>query len=179
MNASLITAASQGCKGEGYDDISDQGHPAAKLRSAIVLGTSEEPCTVIGQDQGTAIKYAGFFPSPRLERVAPGHLVPVTSAWTSPSSWRWFDAVILEEVTGQVRLWEPNHGGGARQGRDPRPCQRPGSRAYLSAGLEGAEWWVAGPAVVRARDAEVELGEVQRFLSMHGLWESLAYIPPT
>ena len=36
-----------------------------------------------------------------------------------------------------------------------------------------AEWWVAGPAVDGAEDADVELDEVQRFFSSVGLWERL------
>ena len=62
-------------------------------------------------------------------------------------------------------------------GRRPvrrRPGQRydPGTRAYLSAGLPGAEWWVAGAAVARAEDAEVELAEVERLYTEHDRWNS-------
>jgi hypothetical protein len=55
------------------------------------------------------------------------------------------------------------------------PAQRydPGTRAYLSAGLPGAEWWVAGKAVNRAEDAEVELNEVGRLYTEHGMWDSV------
>jgi len=59
------------------------------------------------------------------------------------------------------------------QPRDPKLIYRPGSRAYLSAGLPGAEWWVAGPAVDSAEDADVELNEVQQFFTSAGLWERL------
>lgn len=50
---------------------------------------------------------------------------------------------------------------------------RPGSRAYLSVGLPGAEWSVAGPVAGRAEEADVELDEVQRFLTSAGLWDCL------
>ena len=85
---------------------------------------------------------------------------------------RRFDAVVVEAVASQVKLWEPNHGEVLAQARDPGRSPLPGSRAYLSSGLEGAEWWMAGPAVARAGDADVELSEVQAFLSMHGLWDN-------
>jgi hypothetical protein len=41
----------------------------------------------------------------------------------------------------------------------------------VSAGLPGAEWWVAGPAVDIAENADVELDEVAAFLTLHGLWD--------
>ena len=58
------------------------------------------------------------------------------------------------------------------QRRRPRQRDDPGTRAYLSAGLPGAEWWVAGRVVDRAEDADVELDEVERFFTEHGLWDS-------
>jgi hypothetical protein len=48
-----------------------------------------------------------------------------------------------------------------------------GTRAYASAGLPGADWWAAGPVEPRAEDAEVDLDEVQRFLTTHQLWNDL------
>jgi len=33
-------------------------------------------------------------------------------------------------------------------------------------------WWVAGRAVDQAEDAEVELDEVQRLYTEHGMWDS-------
>ena len=77
--------------------------------------------------------------------------------------------MIVEEVAGQVRLWEPNHGEVLAEVRDPQLAHLPGSRAYLSAGLDGAEWWLAGPVVAHPKDATVELDEVREFLSRHGL----------
>jgi len=115
------------------------------------------------------------FPTPRTERVAPGHLLAVatTADVSDVVVWRWFDAVVLEGVDGVIRLWEPAHGTVLAQPRDPKLIYRPGSRAYLSAGLPGAEWWVARPAVDSAEDADVELNEVQQFFTSAGLWERL------
>ena len=50
--------------------------------------------------------------SERATSLTPGHLVAVTSGpdVTSLIIWRWYDAVVLEQAAGQVRLWEPNHG---------------------------------------------------------------------
>jgi hypothetical protein len=88
--------------------------------------------------------------------------------------WRWFDAVVISRTETAVTLWEPNHGTIVAQPRDPQRDYRPGSRAYASAGLPGAEWWVAGPAVDRAENADVELDEVDGFFTSHGLWDRLA-----
>lgn len=149
--------------------------PAGQLRPAIVLSTSEDACTVSAGGRTEVVPYARIFPAPRTERVAPGHLVAVATAagGSDVVIWRWFDAVVLEGVDGAIRLWEPGHGTVLAQPRDRRHIYLPGSRAYLSAGLPGAEWWVAGPAVDRSADADVELDEVQRFFTSVGLWEHL------
>lgn len=97
----------------------------------------------------------------------------VTTDVSAVVVWRWIDAVVLEAVDGVIRLWEPAHGIVLAQPRDPKHIYRPGSRAYLSAGLPCAEWWVAGPAVGSADDADVKLDEVQRFFTSAGLWERL------
>jgi hypothetical protein len=44
----------------------------------------------------------------------------------------------------------------------------------LSAGLPGADWWVAGAAVAKAEDADVDLDEVGLFCTEHGLWPGSA-----
>jgi hypothetical protein len=87
--------------------------------------------------------------------------------------WRWYDAVVLGNEAGAVRLWEPAHGEVVARPRVPAQRYDPGTRAYLSAGLPGAEWWVAGKAVNRAEDAEVELNEVGRLYTEHGMWDSV------
>ena len=149
--------------------------PAPQLRPAVVLSTTEQACTVHGQDGPAVVPYAAPFPGPRTERVSPGDLVALAALPDGREVvvWRWYDAVVLGEVDGQVRLWEPAHGEVLARPRDPRGVPTPGSRAYLSAGLPGAEWWVAGPAVVRAEDADVELDEVRRFFSSLDLWDRL------
>jgi len=86
---------------------------------------------------------------------------------------RWYDAVVLEATSDQVQVWEPAHGPVLAA---PRRCQQPrqpGTRAYLSAGLPGADWWVAGHAATAAEQADVELGEVERFRTEHDLWGQL------
>ena len=87
-----------------------------------------------------------MFPSPRVERVSPGHLVAIATGpdGTGVVVWRWYDAVVLgTEDDGSARLWEPAHGEVIAQPRASYGTQDPGSRAYASAGLPGAEWWVA------------------------------------
>ena len=142
----------------------DQGPAPARLRCGIVLSVQEDACQFLGRGQLSSARYATLFPSPRIERVSPGHLVAVATAPDGAEAvvWRWYDAVVLGEETGLIRLWEPSHGEVVAQ---PRRAQqpRPGTRAYLSAGLPGADWWVAGAAVARAEDADVELDEVERF----------------
>ena len=155
-------------------DVADR-EPAGRLRPAIVLSTAEDACTVFAGWRTEVVAYARPFPAPRTERVAPGHLVSVATAADGSGViiWRWFDAVVLEGVAGAIRLWEPAHGTVLAQPRDRKHIYRPGGRAYLSAGLPGAEWWVAGPAVDVAEDADVDLDEVQRFFTSAGLWERL------
>jgi hypothetical protein len=107
--------------------------------------------------------------------VSPGHLVALATATdgTEAVIWRWYDAVVVGIETDLVRLWEPSHGEVAarpRRADQPRPL---GTRAYLSAGLSGADWWVAGAAVAAAEYADVELDEVERFCTEQDLWAQL------
>lgn len=153
----------------------DRDSAPARLRCGIVLRVEEDVCQILGQGRSSSARYATFFPSPRPERVSPGHLVAVATAPDGSEAvvWRWYDAVVLGEGTGLVRLWEPSHGDVEAQSRDPHQPRPPGTRAYLSAGLPGADWWVAGAAAVRAEDADVELDEVERFLTERDLWNRL------
>jgi hypothetical protein len=148
---------------------------SGRLRPAIVLSTTEDACTVFAAGRRAEVPYAMPFPSPRAERVSPGHLVAIATAADGSAVviWRWFDAVVLDSADGVIRLWEPAHGPVLAQPRNSHHVHRPGGRAYISAGLPGAEWWVAGPVVDRAEDAAVELDEVQRFFTSHGLWDRL------
>ncbi len=134
--------------------------------------------------QRAVLPYAQPFPKPRAERVAPGHLVAVATVAEGAAVdvavadvaavvvWRWFDAVVLERAGRSVSLWEPGHGVVLAEPRDLQRTYRPGSRAYLSAGLPGAQWWVTGPVVDRAESADVDLDEVEQFLTGLGLWAS-------
>jgi hypothetical protein len=86
--------------------------PVRGLRLGVVLRASEERCEIIGHGRISALGYAAFFPTPRADRVSPGHLVAGTAApdGTELVVWRWFDAVVLGEEGGLVRLWEQAHG---------------------------------------------------------------------
>ncbi len=139
-----------------------------------MLRSEEDACQVLAEGKATSVRYASQFPAPRRQRVLPGHLVAVAEAPGACDvvAWRWYDAVVLGSDAGFVRLWEPAHGEVAARRRRPQQHYGPGSRAYLSAGLPGAEWWVAGTAVDRAEDAEVELDEVERLYTEHGMWDS-------
>jgi hypothetical protein len=144
---------------------------SGRLRLAVVLSCTEDECETFAAGRRTVLPFSPAFPRPRADRVAPGHLVAVSTATDgSPAVvWRWFDAVVVHAQDGSVRLWEPGHGTFLGVPRDPARAYRPGSRAYTSAGLPGAQWWVAGPVVDRPEDADVELDEVERFLTAHGL----------
>ncbi len=153
----------------------NKGPASARLRRGTVLRVHEDTCEVFMQGQTTSVRYAAHFPSPRTERVAPGHLVAVATApdGSEVVVWRWYDAVVLGEEDGSVRLWEPAHGEVVAQPRRARLPRPPGSRAYLSAGLPGADWWIAGAVAARAEDADVELDEVERLYDEHDLWNHL------
>jgi hypothetical protein len=144
------------------------------LRCAVVLKVQEDACRVLRAEQVTSVPFAPAFPAPRTERVSPGHLVAVATSSSGAEAvvWRWYDAVVLGEDSGVVRLWEPGHGEVLAQVRQAGQHYQPGTRAYLSAGLPGADWWVGGATVARAEDADVELDEVDRFCTEHGLWPS-------
>lgn len=150
----------------------DRRAPWQGLRRGIVLRVGEDRCQVIlGHDQRVSVRFAAAFPSPRTERVSPGHLVALASGQNGSEVvvWRWYDAVVVAEEAGLVRLWEPAHGEVVARPRSSRETWRPGTRAYLSAGLPGADWWVAGIVVPCAEDADVELDEVRRFCQDRGL----------
>jgi hypothetical protein len=153
----------------------DRYQTTRPLRQAIVLATTEEACTVFARGQRVVVPYARPFPAPRADRVAPGHLVATATAADGSEVviWRWFDAVVLDRAGPAVSLWEPAHGSVLAEPRNPRRAYRPGSRAYLSAGLPGAQWWAAGPVVDRAEDADVDLGQVEQFFTGLGLWDRL------
>jgi hypothetical protein len=125
---------------------------------------------VLSSSGTTLVEYAAPFRS-RAASLTPGHLVAVTT--TSEAApviiWRWFDAVVLEQSAEEVRLWEPAHGEVLAQPRSEQVRYPPGARAYLSAGLPGAEWWVEG-VVGSIDDADVQLEPVLEFYTEHDLW---------
>jgi hypothetical protein len=146
-----------------------------EMRLGIVHSTDEQTCTLLVDGQQLTVPYARPFPGPRVERVAPGHLIATARAddGSEVAVWRWFDAFVQESAGTTVRLWEPAHGSVTAMARRPDHRLRPGGRAYLSAGLPGAPWWVAGPVVDRAENAEVELEEVEKFFTTVGLWDEI------
>jgi hypothetical protein len=156
--------------------VIDRDASDGRLSKAIVLSTTEDACTVFAAGQRAVVPYADPFPTPRVTRVTPGHLVAVATAASGSAVvvWRWFDAVVLDQAGRSVGLWEPGHGVVRAEPRDSERTYLPGTRAYLSAGLPGAQWWVAGPVVDRGEDAEVDLDEVEQFFTELGLWASLS-----
>lgn len=151
------------------------GVGSGRLHRGIVIGVREDACDVVA---GGRLRSAGFlpqFPSPRTERVLPGHLVAIATARDGSGVivWRWYDAVVLGERDELVRLWEPAHGEVLARRRPAAASLSSGTRAYLSAGLPGADWWVAGPAAAAAEHADVELDEVERLCTDHDLWGDL------
>lgn len=157
------------------NDVTEHDPDDRVIRCAVVLRVREDECDVLREGRLITAQFAPMFPAPRTERVQPGNLVAVTvlSDGTETVMWRWYDAVVVEDGPGVVRLWEPAHGEVLAQARPAYIPRGPGTRAYLSAGLPGADWWVAGPATANSRDADVELGEVDNLFTEHGLWDAM------
>jgi hypothetical protein len=147
-----------------------------RLRTARVIRVGEHACEVWSHGKVSSARFAPMFPSPRVDRVSPGHLVAIA---TGPDGsdvvvWRWYDAVVLgTEDDGAVRLWEPAHGEVTGQARVSYEKQDPGSRAYASAGLPGAEWWVAGSVCGTPQSADVELDDVNALYTENDLWSAV------
>lgn len=138
-----------------------------------MLRVDEQTCEAWTQGNAVTLRYAPQFPSPRKERVSPGHLVAVATAPDGRDVvvWRWYDAVVLGHgEDGSVRLWEPGHGEVVARPRPSYEPRSPGSRAYASAGLPGADWWVTGPATPTPEHAEVDLDAVEALYTDNGLW---------
>ena len=152
----------------------DQDSALPALRCAVVVRVREDGCDLMRAGQRSAAGFARAFPAPRAARVSPGHLVALASGADGRQLivWRWYDAVVVAAADGLIELWEPAHGEVTARARYGEQRWDPGTRAYLSAGLPGAAWWVEGPAVAAetAATAEVELDEVARFCAEHGIW---------
>jgi hypothetical protein len=140
-----------------------------------VIGVAEHACEVWSDGEVSSVGFAPMFPSPRVERLHPGHLIAVATApnGTDVVVWRWYDAVVLGTDDGSGRLWEPGHGEVVARARASYEKQDPGLRAYASAGLPGAEWWVAGSASVAPQNATVELDDVDALYTENGLWSAV------
>ena len=138
------------------------------MRAGIVLRPGPDTCEVLVQGEVRTARWAAPF-APRADRVVPGDAVAMTRSGDGDVVlWRWYDAVVVGAEQSQVRLWEPAHGEVLAQPRQPEQQLPVGSRAYLSAGLPGADWWVAGPAL-----SDLELDEVAAFYEAHDLWDRL------
>ena len=156
--------------GEAMTTAHHQPHTA---RAAIVLRPTEQRCDVHFGGETAWVEYGIPF-SPRAKTLTPGHLVAVTdrSEATSLIIWRWYDAVVLEQSGDEIRLWEPSHGEVQARSRKAHHRYAVGTRAYASAGLPGADWWVEGPAAA-VEDADVAMDQVFEFYAAHGLWSRL------
>lgn len=148
-------------------------HPTPIARAAVVLRPDEQQCEVCFGVETAFVGYGASF-SPRAKTLTPGHLVAVTERTdaTSLIIWRWYDAVVLEQAAGQIRLWEPNHGEVLATSRHVQYRYPVGSRAYASAGLPGADWWVESP-VAPVEDVDVAMDQVYEFYAAHDLWSRL------
>jgi hypothetical protein len=146
-----------------------------RVRRAVALHVEEQLCDVWSDGKRMSIGFARQFPSPRTQRVSPGHLLAVATApdGREVAVWRWYHAVVLDQSeAGLVRLWEPAHGEVVATPRGSYRRQEPGSRAYASAGLPGADWWVATRVTGSPDDAEADLDAVCAMYEDNGLWLS-------
>jgi len=139
------------CRGRAsrwaHDFLTGTTASRPKATSSDRPRATEDECTVFADGGPRVVSYA-LPPRPRARRVAPGDLMVIAgeSGAFEVILWRWFDAVVVDQAGLVSRSGEPNHGTVVAQARDRRQGHRPGSRANLSAGLPGAEWWVAGSA---------------------------------
>ena len=152
-------------------DEPTQQWPAA--RTAVVLRPAEQRCQVGFGVETAFVEYGTPF-GPRATTLPPGHLVALAGrpGATSLVIWRWYDAVVLEQSARQVQLWGPSHGEVLARSRSSQHRYPAGTRAYASAGLPGADWWVEGP-VGAVEDADVTMEPVYEFSAAHDLWSRL------
>jgi hypothetical protein len=176
------------------------GHPI-QLRTAVVVAVTEEGCATSSPGSQTWVRFAPGFPSPRVERVSPGHLVAIASTSDHPAPnvepsdsfappvdapesdaavertaivWRWFDVVVLgESPRGSVIVWEPGHGEVEAHPTEQYVPREPGSRAYASAGLGDDGWQVTGPVVSDPGRAQVDLDDLRALYDDNDLWGSV------
>jgi hypothetical protein len=159
----------------------DAVHAPHRLRTSLVLRVNEHACEVWTGGDVSSVRFARMFPTPRVKRVSPGHLVAIATGpnGTDVVVWRWYDAVVLgTEGDGSVRLWEPAHGEVLARARATYQKQDPGSRAWASAGLPGAEWWVVGSANGGLATGDIDLDEVEALYTDNGLWSTAFDVNP-
>lgn len=147
-------------------------HPLSEsLTSGVVLLPGPDDCEVLHAGRVLRAGYGRAF-VPRASSLSPGHLVALQPRQDGTLVlWRWFDAVVIDVEGEQARVWEPLHGEVVARLRQPGTLPPVGGRAWVSAGLPGAEWWLES-ATGTPPTAEVELGDVACFYDKHGLWES-------
>ena len=129
----------------------DRQRAAPQLQLAIVLSAAEDECTVYADEATQVVSYAEPFPG-RAPGECPGNLVAIAGAsgGSGVIVRRWFDAVVVDQAGRVVTLWEPNHGTVVAQPRGRQDVYRPGSRAYVSAGLPAQTGgWPDRPWTVR------------------------------
>lgn len=146
----------------------------SSVRVARVLRVEENRCDVWTEEGAASVSFAAIFPKPRVERVAPGHLVALAARPGAPEViiWRWYDAVVLgPELDGTVQLWEPGHGEVLAKRRPSYGSVEPGARIYASSGLPGAEWWAAGQATGLPGPGDVDLDEAVALYTENELWQ--------
>lgn len=156
--------------------------PPTTISTAVVLRVRDGSCDVAGPGGDHPARFAPQFPTPHRERVSPGHLVALATGddGLAVVLWRWFDAVLVGSgPDGRVTLWEPAHGEVTAAVRPGVAAWSPGSRVYASAGLPGADWWVAAPvpASPRSEDVAVDVDEVSALYEAHALWSSALAAP--
>ena len=137
------------------------------------LRVEDDACEVWADAAVRSVRFARQFPTPRTERVSPGHLVAVATGPDGREAivWRWVDAVgVTQAGPGSVLLWEPGHGEVLATQRNSAQMFEPGRRVYASAGLPGADWWVAAAVASRPEDADVELAAVEAIFTDDDLW---------
>lgn len=158
-----------------YPVADSDGSGPRRMRCAVALHVEEGVCAAWSDGAVASVGFAPQFPSPHAERVSPGHLLAIVTAPDGREVvvWRWYDAVVLGQDGGTVRLWEPAHGEVSARPRATWPGQEPGSRAYASAGLPGADWWVTGRVTACPQDAQVDLDAVAELYTVNGLWPAV------
>lgn len=152
------------------------------LSTAVVLRVEDGSCAVSGPAGADTARFAPQFPTPHRERVWPGNLVALATGDDGRAVvlWRWFDVVVIgAAVDGRIAVWEPAHGEVTATARPTFATPHPGSRAYASAGLPGADWWVAAavPSSPGSAGVAVDLDEVAALYDAHDLWASALAAP--